>query len=93
MYVAHSQASDAVDFVGQGTLTNRLTKNDPEFVAELQARYPLSEHAHVTNNVEKPVEMFWSGAQAGVLCRRTCRYCRRIEEAGCGNHGLQTRNL
>lgn len=35
--------------------------NDPEVVAELEALYPLYERALVTNNVEKLVEMFWTG--------------------------------
>jgi hypothetical protein len=37
--------------------------NDPEVVAELQALYPLYERALVTNNVEKLVEMFWTGPE------------------------------
>jgi Protein of unknown function (DUF3225) len=37
--------------------------NDPEVVAELQALYPQYERALVTNNVEKLVEMFWTGSE------------------------------
>jgi hypothetical protein len=37
--------------------------NDPAVVAELQALYSLYEQALVTNDVEKLVEMFWSGPQ------------------------------
>ena len=40
---------------------NPMTINDPEVVAELQALYSLYEHALVTNDVEKLVEMFWAG--------------------------------
>lgn len=35
--------------------------NDPEVIAELQEIYPRYEEALVTNDVEKLVEMFWSG--------------------------------
>jgi Protein of unknown function (DUF3225) len=38
-----------------------MTINDPEVVAELSALYPQYEEALVTNNVEKLVEMFWTG--------------------------------
>lgn len=38
-----------------------MTINDPEVVAELRALYPAYEHALVTNDVEKLVEMFWKG--------------------------------
>ena len=34
--------------------------NDPDVIAELSALYPRYEHALVTNNVEKLVEMFWA---------------------------------
>ncbi len=37
--------------------------NDPEVIAELTALYPLYEHALVTNDVEKLVEMFWISPQ------------------------------
>jgi len=40
-----------------------MTINDPEVVAELKALYPLYEHALVTNDVEKLVEMFWAEPQ------------------------------
>jgi hypothetical protein len=40
-----------------------MTINDPQVVAELEALYPLYEHALVTNDVEKLVEMFWAGPQ------------------------------
>lgn len=40
-----------------------MTINDPEVVAELEALYPLYEHALVTNDVKKLVSMFWGGAQ------------------------------
>ena len=36
-----------------------MTINDPDVIAELRQLYPLYEHALVTNNVEKLVEMFW----------------------------------
>jgi hypothetical protein len=34
--------------------------NDPDVIAELSALYSRYEHALVTNNVEKLVEMFWA---------------------------------
>jgi hypothetical protein len=37
--------------------------NHPEVVAELQALYPQYERALMTNNVEKLVEMFWTGSE------------------------------
>jgi hypothetical protein len=37
--------------------------NDPEVIAELKELYPRYEQALVTNDVEKLVEMFWSGDQ------------------------------
>jgi hypothetical protein len=37
--------------------------NDPEVIAELSALYPLYEEALVSNDVEKLVEMFWTGPQ------------------------------
>ena len=40
-----------------------MTINDPEVIAELEALYPQYERALVTNDVEKLVEMFWSGPQ------------------------------
>ena len=40
-----------------------MTINDPEVVAELKALYPLYEQALVTNDVEKLVEMFWTGQE------------------------------
>jgi hypothetical protein len=40
-----------------------MTINDPEVIAELQALYPEYEQALVSNDVEKLVAMFWSGAQ------------------------------
>jgi hypothetical protein len=38
-----------------------MTINDPAIIAELEALYPQYEHALVTNDVEKLVEMFWAG--------------------------------
>jgi hypothetical protein len=38
--------------------------NDPDIVAELRELYPDYEHALVTNDVEKLVEMFWHDARA-----------------------------
>jgi hypothetical protein len=38
-----------------------MTINDPEVVAELEALYAQYEQALVTNDVEKLVEMFWTG--------------------------------
>lgn len=32
--------------------------NDPDVIGELRELYPRYEHAFVTNDVEKPVEMF-----------------------------------
>jgi len=40
-----------------------MTINDPEVIAELDALYSQYEHALVTNDVEKLVEMFWTGEQ------------------------------
>lgn len=40
-----------------------MTINDPEVIAELEALYSQYEHAFVTNDVEKLVEMFWTGEQ------------------------------
>ncbi len=40
-----------------------MTINDPEVIAELSALYPHYEQALVTNDVEKLVEMFWTGPQ------------------------------
>ncbi len=40
-----------------------MTINDPTVVAELEALYPAYEQALVTNDVEKLVEMFWTGPQ------------------------------
>jgi hypothetical protein len=40
-----------------------MTINDPEVIAELEALYPQYEQALVTNDVEKLVEMFWTGPQ------------------------------
>lgn len=40
-----------------------MTINDPEVIAELDALYSHYEHALVTNDVEKLVEMFWTGEQ------------------------------
>jgi hypothetical protein len=37
-----------------------MTINDPDVLAELRALYPLYEHALVSNDVEKLVEMFWA---------------------------------
>ena len=37
--------------------------NDPDVVAELRELYPSYEHALVTNDVEKLVEMFWHDAR------------------------------
>jgi hypothetical protein len=37
-----------------------MTINDPEVIAELRLLYPPYEHALVTNDVEKLVEMFWA---------------------------------
>jgi hypothetical protein len=34
--------------------------NDPDVIAELRELYPRYEHALVTNDVEKLVEMFWA---------------------------------
>ena len=40
-----------------------MTIDDPEVIAELRVLYPLYEHALVTNDVEKLVELFWTGPQ------------------------------
>jgi hypothetical protein len=40
-----------------------MTINDPQVIAELRELYPRYEEALVTNDVEKLVEMFWSGDQ------------------------------
>jgi hypothetical protein len=37
-----------------------MTINDPDVIAELQRLYPLYEHALVSNDVEKLIEMFWA---------------------------------
>ncbi len=37
--------------------------NDPDVIAELRELYPRYEHALVTNDVEKLVEMFWHHPQ------------------------------
>ena len=44
-----------------------MTINDTEILAELEALYPLYEQAHVTNDVEKLVEMFWAGTTGYAL--------------------------
>ena len=54
---------EQADPSGAGAVSNPMTINDPEVVAELRALYPLYEHALVTNDVEKLVEMFWAGPQ------------------------------
>src|SRR5579863_7455762 len=46
-----------------GALSTRMTINDAEVIAEVQALYPEYEQALVTNDVEKLVAMFWDGEQ------------------------------
>jgi hypothetical protein len=40
-----------------------MTVNDAEVIAELRALYPKYEQALISNDVEKLVEMFWSGPE------------------------------
>ncbi len=59
-HVYRQRRHQQTDPAGQGALSTRMTINDPDVIAELEALYPEYEHALVTNDVEKLVAMFWA---------------------------------